>query len=94
MIEQVKLFLRINHDKLDDEIQDEIAAGLQDLKIHGITHAPDGDPLIANAVKLWCKSLHTDDPAKAAEFLRRYKELRDCLKMAEGYGWRKEGADE
>ena len=68
-------------------------AGLQDLKVHGITHASDDDKLIVNAVKLWCKSLHTDDPAKAAEFLRRYKELRDCLKMAEGYGW-KEGADE
>ena len=93
MLKQVKKFLRISHGILDEEIQDEIDAGLQDLKVHGITHASDADPLIVNAVKLWCKSLHTDDPAKAAEFLRRYKELRDCLKMAEGYGW-KEGADE
>jgi uncharacterized phage protein (predicted DNA packaging) len=94
MLEQVKKFLRITHDKLDDEIQDEIAAGLQDLKVHGITNAPDGDPLIANAVKLWCKVMYTDDPAKAAEWRARYKELRDCLKMAEGYGWKEEGADE
>jgi uncharacterized phage protein (predicted DNA packaging) len=94
MLEQVKKFLRISHDKLDDEIQGEIDAGLLDLKVHGITHAPSDDALIVNAVKLWCKSLHTDDPAKAAEFLRRYKELRDCLKMAEGYGWKEAGADE
>lgn len=94
MLEKVKTFLRISHDKLDDEIQAEIDAGLLDLKVHGITHASDDDPLIVNAVKLWCKSLHTDDPIKAAEWRARYKELRDCLKMAEGYGWKEEGADE
>lgn len=86
ILQKVKLALRTSHSQLDEDIQADINACLVDLKVHGVVYAATDDPLIFNAVKLWCKSLYTDDPAKSAAFLQRYKELRDCLKIAKGYG--------
>lgn len=86
-ISKIKLALRISHAKLDSDIQSDIEACLADLQVCGIVHANEQDPLIFNAIKLWCRSLYTDDTAKGAEYLRRYEALKACLMMAEGYGW-------
>jgi hypothetical protein len=91
-LEKIKLSLRTSHDKLDEDIQADIDTALADLKMHGVIHKDESDPLIFNAVKLYCKSLYTDDPAKGAAYRDRYFGLRDCLKVAEGYGW--EDSDE
>lgn len=87
MLAKIKQALRISHDKLDEDIQADIDACLADLKVCGITHATVvTDPLILNAVKLYCRSLYTEDTAKGAEWLRRYESLKGSLQMAEGYG--------
>ena len=86
-VTKIKTALRISHNVLDDDIAADIAAWLADLKVCGIIDPQETDPLIYNAIKLWCRSLYTDDPAKAAEWLRRYEGLKACLMMAEGYGW-------
>lgn len=91
-LHKVKLFLRISHAALDDDISSDIDACLSDLEMHGIADPKESDPLIYNAVKLYCKSLYTDDNAKSMEWLRRYEALRDSLNMAEGYGWTAEEA--
>lgn len=93
ILQKIKLGLRTSHTKLDEDILADIEACRADLKMHGIVHAREDDPLIFNAIKLYCKSLYTDDPAKAEAFLQRYEKLRDCLKVAEGYG-READADE
>lgn len=93
MLDKIKLALRIKHDALDADIQADIAACLADLKVCGVVHAPENDPLIFNAVKLWCRSIYTDDTAKGAEYLRRYEAMKSCMMMAEGYG-REAEADE
>jgi hypothetical protein len=85
---KIKVGLRISHDKLDEDIQADIDACLADLRVCGIIDPRETDPLIFNAIKLWCRSLDTDDTAKAAEWLRRYEALKSCLQMAEEYGWR------
>ena len=85
-LDKIKTGLRISHDKLDDDIAADVDACLADLKMVGIVYADETDPLIFNAIKLWCRSLYTDDAAKAAEYLRRYEALRASLSMAEGYG--------
>lgn len=87
---KIKLALRISHAVLDDDITADIEACLADLKAARIIDPKDTDPLIFNAIKLWCKSLYTDDTAKAAQYLERYESLRGCLQMAEGYGWKDE----
>lgn len=93
MLTKIKTAVRISHSKLDDDVQADIDACLADLKLCGVVYAPDDDPLIFNAVKLYCRSLYTTDPVKGAEFLKRYEALKACLMMAEGYGWEAE-ADE
>lgn len=85
---KIKQALRISHDRLDDDIEGDIAACLADLHVCGVAYAGEEDPLVFNAIKLWCRSLYTDDPAKGAEYQRRYDTLKSCLMMAEGYGWR------
>ena len=87
---KIKNSIRIKHGALDDDIEDTIRAALEDLAVCGVTEPPaedpqDMDPLILNAVKLFCKVEYTDDPAKAAVFQRRYDSLKSCLMMAEGY---------
>ena len=86
-LEKIKQSIRIRHSKLDDDVQSDIDACMADLRMHGITLKDETDPLVFSAVKLYCKSLYTEDVAKAADFRERYERLRDCLKDAEGYGW-------
>lgn len=94
-LKKIKQGLRISHDKLDDDILSDIEACKADLKTCGVIYAPmETDPLIFNAIKLWCRSLYTDDPAKAAEYQRRYDALKASLMMAEGYGRPPEDADD
>ena len=85
-LNKVKLALRISHNKLDEDIKADIDACLMDLEVCGVEFAQTSDPLIFNAIKLWCRSLYTDDPAKGAEYLKRYESLKATLMMAEGYG--------
>ena len=86
-LSKIKTALRISHNKLDEDIQADIDACLADLKVCGIIHAGEDNPLIFNAVKLYCKSIYTDDPVKGAAYLERYDKMKACLMMAEGYGW-------
>ena len=85
---KVKQAIRRSHDKLNDDLKADIDACLADLTVCGIIEPQETDPLIFNAIKLWCRSLYTDDTTRAAEWLRRYEALKACLMMAEGYGWR------
>ena len=90
---KIKLALRISHTKLDEDVQADIDACLADLRSCGVVFVDETDPLIYNAIKLWCRSLYTDDPAKGAEYLRRYESLKASMMMATGYG-REAAADE
>jgi len=87
---KIKTNLRISHSVLDDDLSDSIAACLQDLSVCGVhTPKPDNpqnfDPLILNAVKLYCRKEYTDDTGKAAEYQKRYDALKSCLMMASEY---------
>lgn len=91
---KIKLALRTSHTKLDEDILADIDACVADLEVCGIIQPDETDPLIFNAIKLYCRSLYTDDTAKAAEWKRRYDELKSCLMMAEGYGYKEAAANE
>lgn len=93
-LSRIKLSLRTSHTKLDEDIQADIDACMADLRAYGVIYSAESDPLIFNAIKLWCRSLYTDDPVKGAEYLRRYEALKASLGMAEGYGWKDEEAAE
>lgn len=86
LLMKIKNNIRISHDKLDEDVLDTIAIALADLHVCGV-NAPtaESDPLILNAVRLYCKSEYADDPVKAAAYFERYNSLKACLMMAEGY---------
>lgn len=86
-LEKIKLAIRRGHNKLDEDLQADIDACLADLRVVGIIYADETDPLIYNAIKLYCRAMNTDDTAKSAEYMQRYEKLKACLMMAEGYGW-------
>ena len=99
LLSKIKTSLRISHTALDEDVQDTIVACLADLKVCGVREAkldPDQelDPLILNAVKMYCKQAYTDDPVKAARYQGGYDALKSCLMMAEGYSYEEAGADE
>lgn len=90
IIRKVKTTLRINHTALDEDLEDTISACLKDLEVCGVqTPVPDDpqetDPLIMNAIKLYCRAEFTDDTGKAADYMARYDALKSCLMMADGY---------
>ncbi len=91
---KIKQAIRRTHDKLDEDLQADIDACMADLQLCGVVYADESDPLIFNAIKLWCRSLNTDDTAKAVEWMQRYEALKSSLMMAEGYGRPTEVADE
>lgn len=87
---KIKNALRISHSALDDDLSDTVAACLMDLKVCGVkAPEPDAsqetDPLVLNAIKLYCRKEFTDDPAKAADYQSRYDSLKSCLMMAKIY---------
>lgn len=84
LLPKIKTNLRISHSVLDDDLTDTIAACLTDLQVCGV-QVTETDPLILNAVKLYCRKEYTDDPGKAAEYQKRYDALKSCLMMASEY---------
>ncbi len=93
-LDKVKLAIRRSHDKLDEDLVADIDACMADLRAHGITgpKAVETDPLIYNAIKLYCREMNAEDPAEAARWRQCYHDLRDSLKSAKGYGWTEEVA--
>lgn len=92
LLNKVKKNLRISHSVLDEDLTDTIEACLKDLDICGVKAPAATDPLILNAVKLYCKAAYTDDTVKAAAYMDRYNSMKASLMMAEGY--REVAADE
>lgn len=90
LLSKVKKSIRITHTVLDDDILDNIAACVADLRGCGVSvtkldTTKELDPLILNAVKLYCRQEYTDDPAKAARFQEGYDSLKSFLMMSAGY---------
>lgn len=90
LLTAVKQDLRITHSALDTDIAATISACGMDLCVCGISRAKDSshlytDPLLLNAVKLYCRAFYTDDVEKGAAYMRRYEAMKSCLMMAEGY---------
>ncbi len=99
LLSKIKTSLRISHTALDEDVQDTIDACLADLRVCGVRAekldtSAEMDPLILNAVKLYCKKEYTDDPVKAARYQGGYDALKSCLMMAEGYGYEEAVSDE
>ena len=67
LLEIIRKRLRITHTELDEEIQSLIDACKVDFTVKGIVNYDDTDPLIIQAISLYCKAnfgLSNDDSEK------------------------------
>lgn len=85
MLEKVKLALRIKNNKLDNEIEDLIVACKIDLSVGGVRKIDDIDPLIQQAIKLYCKANFGLDNKDSEKYQRSYDMLKTSLALCGDY---------
>lgn len=85
MIEKIRNSLRIKTDKLDSEIEDLIEACKMDLKIKGVNNIDEQDPLIFQAIKIYCKAYFGIDNKDSEKYIKVYESLRDSLALCGDY---------
>lgn len=86
MLDLVKQWLRIRSDNtaFDAELQGLIDAAKQDLRRRGVK-AADNDPLIKQAVKMYCKANFGYDGSNADKFQKSYESLAVSLSLSGEY---------
>ena len=84
MLNDTKLALRVVTTAFDGEITDLIDAGIDDLKIAGVSNTSTTDPLIKRAVITYVK-LHFGEPDQYDRLKMSYDEQKAQLSMATGY---------
>lgn len=85
MLEKVKLALRIKSNKLDEEITDLIEACKIDLSLSGVRKIEDTDPLIQQAIKLYCKANFGLDNKDSEKYQKSYDMLKISLSLCGDY---------
>lgn len=85
MLEKIKLALRIRNNAADDDIQENIDAALFDLRIAGVLCLDESDPLIIQAVKLYCKANYGLENKDYEKYQKAYCNLRDSLALCGDY---------
>lgn len=85
MLEKIKTSLRVSHNKLNDDIQDLIDACLLDLKTSGVVKIEENDPLILQAVKVYCKAHFWTDHKNTDKFQESYESMKMHLALCGEY---------
>lgn len=84
MIGRVKTVLRISHDRLNDEIERQIAAARAEMIRAGIrSDVKEDDPLIEDAILAWCQ--YKMAPRDNQRYFEAWEYQVDCLRKSGGY---------
>ena len=86
ILDKVKVSLRISTDAFDDELEDLITAGLDDMGIAGVdgTNAELTNSLVLRAVTTYCK-MNFGEPDEYERLKRSYDEQKAQLATATGW---------
>lgn len=85
MLEKVKLALRIKNNKFNDEIEDLINSAKLDLSIAGVRKIEETDPLIQQAIKIYCKANFGLDNKDSEKYQKSYELLKQSLSLCGDY---------
>ena len=85
MLAKIKEALRITHTHLDDEIADLIESCKLDLSISGVSVIVENDPLILQAVKVYCKANFGLSNADSEKYQKSYESLKIHLSLCGDY---------
>ena len=81
MLDKLRLALRLTNDVFDDELDALVAACKADLKVAGVVNIKDSDPLIFQAIVLYCKG-HFGFADIGEKYLNVYESLKTPLRLA------------
>ena len=84
LVPEIKMWLRIQTDGLNEELSQLAEACRLDLLNSGVRNPDSSDPLIKQAVKLYCKAQFGYDDA-AERFSRAYEALKASLSLSGEY---------
>lgn len=84
-VEEIKGDLRAKSSGADEEIKGLIGACLKDLEIAGVYVTDAEDPLVKQAVKLYCKGNYGYDD-DTERFREAYAALKDAMALCGDYG--------
>lgn len=84
MLDAVKRALYLTTDAYDEEILDLIAAAKLDLEIAGVKGYDEGDPLVLQAIKTYCRA-HFKSPDDYDKLSAAYDAQKGQLQIATGY---------
>lgn len=85
MLEKIKSSLRVKSNSLNSEIQDLIDSAKLDLKILGVTKIDEEDPLIIQAIKIYCKANFGLDNKDSEKYQKSYDMLKQHLSLCGEY---------
>ena len=85
MLEKIKSSLRVKSNSLNSEIQDLIDSAKLDLKISGVTKIDEEDPLIIQAIKIYCKANFGLDNKYSEKYQKSYDMLKQHLSLCGEY---------
>ena len=85
MLESIKLALRIKSSAFDLEILDLINAAKLDLRLSGVIKINEEDPLILQAVKIYCKANFGLDNKDSEKYQASYDLLKQHLSLCGDY---------
>ena len=80
-----KSSLRVKSNSLNSEIQDLIDSAKLDLKISGVTNIDEEDPLIIQAIKIYCKANFGLDNKDSEKYQKSYDMLKQHLSLCGEY---------
>lgn len=86
LLQKIKVSLRIRNSKaFDDEINDLIYAAKIDLAISGVKNIEEQDPLIIQAIKIYCKANFGLDNKDSEKYHKSYVSLKEHLSLCGEY---------
>lgn len=88
ILNNIKKALRISHDYLNDDIQENIDAAIAEMKRLGIQEekaTDESDPAILRAIKTYCQAMFTDNTSDMEKYFASWQYQIDCLRKTGAY---------
>lgn len=81
ILDDVKLDLRISHEKLNADITAQINTAKQKLAVAGVEVIDDSDELTETAIKTWCRAWYNFQ-GRGKEYEALFYDQRDTMAMS------------
>lgn len=85
MLDKIKLALRIKNNAFDLDILDLVESSKIDLQMAGVKRIDEEDPIILQAIKLYCKANFGLDNKDSEKYQKSYDMLKQSLSLCGEY---------